>query len=226
MFELKIRQEPTRAKSCGFSTSILSSLTSPSLIIELVQNKLQSDDKIQENVTSELVPAIDFEHAAQNMNAIKAGELPDSSRQKGVGYTREQDSGSVSHNNIDSNDEQIHSVEQLPSENSNQTSGPTESQQIEAPSNSEQLVQHVLQSSNYVCVVTLVDQHSSDSRTVILKDSSVPIDILVGTRSTTPKIFKDPLDNNVSKLFFVFGDLSIRVPGTFRLRIDCVDIDE
>ena len=56
-------------------------------------------------------------------------------------------------------------------------------------------------------------------------ETGIPIDILVGSRSIHSQLLVDPLDNE-SKLFFVFTDLSIRIPGSFRFVINCIDLNE
>lgn len=72
-----------------------------------------------------------------------------------------------------------------------------------------------------ICHVTLVDAHSNETRELIYPHKSHEMrKIFDGKRSTTGIFLFDPVDSE-RKLFFVFPDLSIDIPGTFRLKIHC-----
>lgn len=215
-FELKIRQEPTRAKSCGFSTSVLSSLTSPSLIVELVLKLPRC------NTTCNSVDTLLQETSIINTSSVTSlPYIPDLNLNSGNPSTRETSIGNYSIKDAHSANISAENSLAVPS---NFSATEFSSVYMESHYTKE------LAAQNYVGVVTLVDTQSLEPRTVILKDSNeqnaIPMDILVGTRSSTPQHLCDPEDNNIEKLFFIFGDLSVRIPGSFRLRIDCVNVQK
>jgi hypothetical protein len=51
----------------------------------------------------------------------------------------------------------------------------------------------------------------------------IPFDTMIGTRTVTGAILHDPVDG-ISKIFFIFRDLSVRIHGEFRIFLHCKDM--
>lgn len=78
---------------------------------------------------------------------------------------------------------------------------------------------------DWVCHVSLYSADTAENRDTVFRSSSTRREIfesMTGQRTVTGKILCDPVDSK-SKLFFLFPDLSIRIPDDFSLK--CIVID-
>ena len=73
-------------------------------------------------------------------------------------------------------------------------------------------------SENSVCHVSI----QGDTHHVERDDTMY--EILVGTKTQTPRLLHDPEDGN-KRLFFVFSDLCIRIEGEFVLEMNIIDME-
>jgi velvet factor protein len=69
----------------------------------------------------------------------------------------------------------------------------------------------------------LLDESGATQLDLVLqKKTNKRFEALVGEKTIHPRLMAD--EDGVNRMLFIFTDLSVRVPGTFRLRFDLIDL--
>lgn len=77
-----------------------------------------------------------------------------------------------------------------------------------------------------MCKVSLVDSKTLESRDAIRRIPEDTLEnVLGGKKIVSGLVLNDPVDG-VKKFFFVFSELSIKIPGIYKLRVDCFNINK